>query len=85
MPVSTSERTPLLDRDQDSGPFAFTPEQLYKLVDPKDPNLLNSYGGVKGITDGLRVNPDNGLSSDEGLDSHRLPFEERRKFYGKNV
>jgi P-type Ca2+ transporter type 2C len=85
MPPTSQERSPLLNRDQDSGPFAFTPDQLAKLIDPKDVDLLKSHGGVKGITEGLRVNPDTGLSSDEGLETYPQPFVERRKYFGKNV
>ncbi|KAG9302148.1 hypothetical protein G9A89_020582 [Geosiphon pyriformis] len=83
-PHQNHEEERLLNEEGES--FAFTPEQLAKLVDPKDPELLEEYGGTKRILQGLRVDPSVGLSSDEGLDDSKSgPFKERRKYYGKNV
>lgn len=90
MPPETSqEREPLLDEgSHNEGPFAFTPEQFSKLIDPKDPDLLKQYGGTKKILEGLRVDPAVGISSDEGLESgspKSKAFQERQKVYGKNI
>ncbi|CAI2162977.1 16735_t:CDS:10 [Funneliformis geosporum] len=88
MPPETSqEREPLLG-ESNEGPFAFTPEQFSKLIDPKNPDLLKQYGGTKKILEGLRVDPTVGISSDEGLESGSTkskPFQERQKYFGKNV
>ncbi|CAJ0758427.1 18356_t:CDS:2 [Entrophospora sp. SA101] len=86
------EREPLID-DQTRrayGPFGFAPEQLGRLVDPKNTDLLEEYGGVEKILEGLKVDPTVGLSSDEGLESvstkkNARPFKERREHFGKNV
>ncbi|CAG8746191.1 8792_t:CDS:2, partial [Racocetra persica] len=49
-----------------------------KLVDPKNLELLQDYGGPDKILDGLETNRDHGLSSDEDK-------EKRQKHFGKNV
>ncbi|RHZ69214.1 hypothetical protein Glove_287g31 [Diversispora epigaea] len=48
-----------------ASPFAFTPQILSRLIDPKDINLLKNIGGVEGFLIGLRTNPKTGLSSHE--------------------
>ncbi|CAG8457426.1 10486_t:CDS:10 [Diversispora eburnea] len=89
-PANPSERAPLLneeERERESDYFAFTPDQLAKLVDPKSPELLREMGGSKKILEGLKVDPTAGLSSDEGLEDtkQRQPFHLRRKYFGRNV
>lgn len=44
-----------------SNPFAFIPEQLSALVDPKNLPLLRAYGGVEGVAKGLHVDLRSGL------------------------
>ncbi|CEI92331.1 Putative Calcium-translocating P-type ATPase, PMCA-type [Rhizopus microsporus] len=44
-----------------SNPFAFLPEQLSALVDPKNLPLLRAYGGVEGVAKGLHVDLRSGL------------------------
>lgn len=83
---SLQEREPLLSRDHSL--FKFKPEELAGLIDSRDPELLMKYGGTKKILEGLRVDPAVGLSSDEGLENNgpkNKPFQERQKFFGKNV
>ncbi|RHZ53315.1 hypothetical protein Glove_443g67 [Diversispora epigaea] len=85
-----SERESLLgedEREHESNYFAFTPDRLAKLVDPKNPEMLREMGGPKKILEGLKVKPAVGLSSDEGLDGtkQRQPFHLRRKCFGRNV
>ncbi|CAG8553520.1 4319_t:CDS:2 [Diversispora eburnea] len=46
-------------------PFAFTPQILSRLIDPKDINLLKNIGGVEGFLIGLHTNSKTGLSSHE--------------------
>ncbi|CAG8638500.1 1344_t:CDS:2, partial [Ambispora gerdemannii] len=86
--MSTTEAEPLL-RDGDSeSSFGITKEQLADLVDPKSPDLLREYGDVEQILKKLRVNPTEGLSSDEGLgegSGKGGAFRDRRKYYGKNI
>lgn len=42
-------------------PFSFSIKQMQDLVDPKNPELLASLGGIDGICKGLHVNPEVGL------------------------
>jgi P-type Ca2+ transporter type 2C len=88
-PREGQENEPLLDeRSRNNEAFKFKPEELGKLIDPKDPDLLKQYGGTKRILEGLRVDAAVGISSDEGLDTSKpksKPFQERRKIYGENV
>lgn len=46
-------------------PFAFTPLQLYDLIDPKNLQLLAAFGGTDGLLKGLHSHGDFGLSTDE--------------------
>jgi len=48
-------------------PFAFTPDELAKLYDPKDLSLLRKMGGVNGLVEGLHTDPINGLCPLEGM------------------
>ncbi|KAF9921596.1 hypothetical protein FBU30_008350 [Linnemannia zychae] len=57
---------PIIDRPNDNGPFAFTPEELIDLIDPKSPEKLESYGGIEGILRGLHADPVRGLSTPAG-------------------
>ncbi|CAG8447293.1 13892_t:CDS:10 [Cetraspora pellucida] len=84
--LENEQNTPLIDEEtRNAGPFKFTIEQLQKLIDPKNVELLRDYGGPDKILDGLRVNRDHGLSSDEGIDTSSKPFQERQKYFGKNI
>ncbi|KAF9982629.1 hypothetical protein BGZ75_005907 [Mortierella antarctica] len=53
-------------RPNNNGPFAFTPDELMDLIDPKSPELLSKYGGVEGILLGLHADPVKGLSTADG-------------------
>ncbi|KAG1057716.1 hypothetical protein G6F43_000466 [Rhizopus delemar] len=51
-----------LNTHQDpNNPFAFVPEQLSALVDPKNMPLLRAYGGLEGVARGLHVDLKSGL------------------------
>ncbi|KAF9104595.1 hypothetical protein BGX27_010036 [Mortierella sp. AM989] len=50
-------------RPNNNGPFAFTPDELMALIDPKSPGLLEQYGGPEGIIAGLHSDPVKGLST----------------------
>ena len=52
---------------RDSNPFAFTPQDLAKLHDPKNVQVLRGMGGVRGLLLGLRSDAHQGLSSDESV------------------
>lgn len=59
-----------LDESPDC-PFAFTVNQLAKLHDPKDLNILRAMGGLEGLCLGLRTDKTKGLSRNEDvLDGH---------------
>ena len=57
--------------DVSDQPFAFSPGQLGKLVDPKSLAAFYALGGLRGLERGLRSDVRAGLSVDEtGLDGH---------------
>lgn len=49
----------------DNNPFAFSPGQLNKLLNPKSLPALQALGGLRGVARGLCVDLDAGLSVDE--------------------
>ena len=51
---------------QGDNPFAFAPNQLARLHDPKDLDVLRAMGGILGLGFGLRTDIEKGLSPDEG-------------------
>lgn len=53
-----------------SNPFAFTPDQLSALQDPKNISLLHAYGGLNGVSKGLHANIQRGLSAQSTIDSN---------------
>ncbi|KAI9476101.1 MAG: PMCA-type calcium-translocating P-type ATPase [Benjaminiella poitrasii] len=54
-------RDHLTPHNDTSNPFAFTPEQLSALLDPKNLPLLRTYGGLEGVARGLHVDLQKGL------------------------
>ncbi|KAG0178616.1 hypothetical protein DFQ29_003219 [Apophysomyces sp. BC1021] len=52
-----------------SNPFAFTPEQLSALMDPKNLALLRTYGGLDGVTRGIHANLQSGLVEDAKIET----------------
>ena len=48
-------------------PFAFTPNELATLHDPKDLSVLRKMGGINGLVEGLRTDAINGLCPLEGM------------------
>lgn len=44
-----------------NNPFAFTPNQLAALQDPKNIDLLHTFGGLDGVAKGLHANVHTGL------------------------
>jgi len=63
-----SDVSPESPDEQDPTPFAFTKNQVGKrLYDPKDLNFLGAIGGLEGLSLGLQVDLNNGLSPDEDI------------------
>ncbi|KAH7326649.1 calcium-translocating P-type ATPase [Stachybotrys elegans] len=63
----------------DDNPFAFSPGQLNKLLNPKSLSAYRALGGLKGIAHGLQTNIDSGLSVDETSVPRHVSFEEAIK------
>jgi Ca2+-transporting ATPase len=59
-----------------NNPFAFTPSQLNKLLNPKSLAAFQALGGVEGIATGLQTDLHAGLSLDESTAPRHVSFEE---------
>ncbi|KAI8647717.1 PMCA-type calcium-translocating P-type ATPase [Parasitella parasitica] len=53
-----------------TNPFAFTPDQLSALQDPKNIELLHIYGGLDGVARGLHADVHHGLIPNTTADKH---------------
>jgi Ca2+-transporting ATPase len=53
-----------------SNPFALTPDQLAALQDPKNIELLHTYGGLDGVARGLHANTREGLSPNSTINTN---------------
>ncbi|KAK4520697.1 Ras- protein RABG3f [Mucor velutinosus] len=60
--VKIDLRDNLTPHNDPSNPFAFVPEQLSSLMDPKNVPLLRIYGGLEGVARGLHVDLASGLT-----------------------
>ncbi|CAJ0541115.1 Ff.00g078890.m01.CDS01 [Fusarium sp. VM40] len=60
----------------ENNPFAFSPGQLAKLINPKNLPAFVALGGLPGLEKGLRTDSRAGLSADEGKLSNSVSFEE---------
>jgi len=67
---------------EEKGEFGFTAQQLSELVDPKNPELLQKYGGLEGIAKALKVDVKTGLPLNR--DGENL-YADREAVYGRNV
>jgi curved DNA-binding protein CbpA len=65
------------DLKVDNNPFAFTPGQLNKLINPKSLSAFYALGGLRGLEKGLRNKAKSGLSLDE---SHENQLQDRATF-----
>lgn len=63
------------DFEVENNPFAFSPGQLSKLLNPKSLSAFHAIGGISGIEKGLRTDIQAGLRIDETHVSP-IPFEE---------
>jgi Ca2+-transporting ATPase len=64
------------DFEVDDNPFAFSPGQLNKLLNPKSLSAFQALGGVEGIATGLQSDPHSGLSVDEAAAPRQISFDE---------
>lgn len=64
------------DFEVPNNPFAFSPGQLNKLLNPKSLSAFRALGGLRGIERGLRTSVTAGLSVDETRVDGQVSFEE---------
>lgn len=64
------------DSKVENNPFAFTPWQLNKLLNPKSLPIFRALGGINGISAGLQSNVQSGLSVDESTAPRYVSFAE---------
>ncbi|ETN36943.1 calcium-translocating P-type ATPase, PMCA-type [Cyphellophora europaea CBS 101466] len=57
-------------------PFAFSPGQLNKLLNPKSLQAFVALGGLRGIASGLRTDTASGLSVDETMVHGKISFDQ---------
>ncbi|KAJ4362890.1 plasma membrane calcium [Neocucurbitaria cava] len=88
--ASTSDVSTVIDHDAavrrelhndantsiDNSPFAFSPAQLSKLLNPKSLAVYHALGGIHGIAAGLQSDVHSGLSVDESIVPRCISFEE---------
>ena len=60
----------------DNSPFAFSPGQLNKLLNPKSLDAFRALGGLGGIVSGLQTDVASGLSAEETAVGKNVTFEE---------
>jgi GATA zinc finger len=70
-PVNLSQLQLELSQDEaiDPTPFSFRPYQLAHILDPKNLEVLKTFGGVNGVLRGLGTNAEYGLSTKDVSDS----------------
>lgn len=64
------------DFTRENNPFAFTPGQLGKMLNPKSLGAFHALGGLRGLEKGLRTDRKSGLGSEEGRLQGTVSFEE---------
>ena len=64
------------DFEVDQNPFAFSPGQLNKLLNPKSLAAFRALGGLRGIERGLQSDAVSGLGVDEVAARSRISFDE---------
>ena len=70
------DKTNQKDFDVANNPFAFSPGQLNKTLDPKSLAAYRALGGLRGLERGLKTDVIAGLSVDEVFISEEISFEE---------
>ncbi|OAQ82585.1 calcium-translocating P-type ATPase, PMCA-type [Purpureocillium lilacinum] len=79
VPPSPSSTLQLNPRDIPSiegNPFAFGPDHLEKLINPKSLTAFTALGGLAGLERGLKTDRHSGLGIDEGCISDPITLEE---------
>ncbi|KAL8792570.1 MAG: hypothetical protein Q9195_004792 [Heterodermia aff. obscurata] len=71
-PDQTNEK----DFEVHDNPFAFSPGQLNKTLNPKSLAVYKALGGLRGLERGLKTDTVAGLSVDETTISEKISFEE---------
>ena len=74
-PDKTNEK----DFEVANSPFAFSPGQLNKALNPKSLAAFRALGGIRGLEVGLQTDTVAGLSVDETSISQKVSFEEATK------
>lgn len=64
------------DFEVENNPFAFSPGQLNKLLNPKSLSAFRALGGLAGIERGLQTDVASGLSPDETTVRSRVTFDQ---------
>lgn len=64
----------------DPSPFAFSPGQLNKLLNPKSLNAFRALGGLRGIVTGLQTDLTSGLSAEETAVGKNVTFGEATRW-----
>ena len=64
------------DFQVDNNPFAFSPGQLNKLLNPKSLAAFQALGGLQGIAHGLQSDTHTGLSVDEAAVPQHVTFDQ---------
>ncbi|KAL8763840.1 MAG: hypothetical protein Q9184_000436 [Pyrenodesmia sp. 2 TL-2023] len=70
------DKTNAKDFEVDNSPFAFSPGQLNKMLNPKSLAAYRALGGIYGLEQGLRTDLVAGLSVDETTIPEKINFEE---------
>ena len=60
----------------DNNPFAYTPGQLNKLLNPKSLAAYKALGGIRGLENGLQTDLHAGLSVDETTLQNKVSFDD---------
>jgi Ca2+-transporting ATPase len=64
------------DFDVDNNPYAFSPGQLNKLLNPKSLSAFRALGGLRGLERGLQTDLSSGLSVDEKGAAKTVTFDQ---------
>lgn len=64
----------------DNNPFAFSPGQLNKLLNPKSLDAFRALGGLEGIATGLQTDVASGLSAEETVAPRHVSFQEATRW-----
>lgn len=73
-------KTDAKDFEVANNPFAFSPGQLNKTLNPKSLAAYKALGGIRGLERGLQTDLVSGLSVDETSVTKRVSFEQATKY-----